>query len=475
MKKRAAAVILAFVLVLALAPGAATASSGNSAVSSSRSGVVRVLAIDRYGDMFVGSAFGVGAEDEEPVYFVTNHHVVTDEYGDMMESIFILKDSYAYTAMGMDLSRMVPCDIIYRDDNGAPDLAVLRAAEPVPGRTTLPLMDNLEENLEAGETVYTLGYPLSADYTTNGMLGSVEDVTVTNGVVSRMAEYAPMENTRIIQHTAPINGGNSGGPLITADGAVVGINTLTFNGNGLGGTEANHYGSVQILYAMNVLDDLGIHYTKYTPKKTGDVNWLVIGLVAAALLVVGAVVVVVVVVVTRRKPAPVAPAPAARPVPGPGQMPPGPRPVPGPGPGQMPPGPRPGPGPVPGPGPGPAARPVQPQASPAIAGDTGLRIQGVAGHFAGRRFAITGQLRIGRDPARNDLVYPADSQGVSGVHCVLLMNGSQLLLQDLGSTYGTFMAGSRLAANAPTELRVGDRFYLGSEREVFVVTRKGEV
>ena len=119
--------------------------------------------------------------------------------------------------------------------------------------------------------------------------------------------------------------------------------------------------------------------------------------------------------------------------------------------------------------------PVQPPAAPVIAGDTGLRIQGVAGRFASRRFAVTGQLRIGRDPARNDLVYPADSQGVSGVHCVLLADGGRLLVQDLGSTYGTFVGGNRLAANAPVELRVGDRFCLGSEQETFVIARKGEV
>ena len=126
--------------------------------------------------------------------------------------------------------------------------------------------------------------------------------------------------------------------------------------------------------------------------------------------------------------------------------------------------------------PGQLVQPGQPgQVVPVIAGDTGLRVQGVSGQFAGRRFAIAGQLRIGRDPARNDLVYPAESQGVSGVHCVLIVNGGRLLVQDLGSTYGTYVGGSRLAANTPVELRVGDRFCLGSERETFVVARKGEV
>ena len=455
MKKRrvkAAAVILALVMALAMTTGAAIASTGSgNAVAAARSGVVRVLTFDRNGDAYVGSAFGVGRPGEEPVYFVTNHHVVSDSYGNEMASLYILKDGLDLTSGELDWSSIVPCEIVYRDDNGAPDLAVIRAEEPITGRTTLPLMKNVNDNLEAGVTVYALGYPASADMTSNGLLGAVEDVTVTNGIVSRLAEYAPMENTRIIQHTASINPGNSGGPLITAEGAVVGINTQVFNGDGLSGSEANHYASIQIDYAMSILDDLNIRYTIYTPKEADEkpdegsdgLSPVMVGVIAAA------VVATVVVIVMLRKPRPAAAASARFGQPfqpqAPAQF------------GQ----------------PGQLGQPGQ--AAPVIAGDTGLRVQGIAGQFAGRRFAIAGQLRIGRDPSRNDLVYPAESQGVSGVHCVLYVEGGRLLLQDLGSTYGTFVGGSRLAANAPVELRTGDRFFLGSEQETFIVARKGEV
>ena len=264
---RAATMILAFAMALAMTTGAATASTGSgNMVAASRNGVVRVLTFDKYGNSYVGSAFGVGRTGEEPTYFVTNHHVVSDEDGDPMTSLYILKDGLDLASGELDWSNTVPCYIVYRDDNGAPDLAVIRTEEPVAGRTTLPLMKDVNEELEAGVTVYALGYPASADITSNGLLGAVEDVTVTNGIVSRMAEYALMENTRIIQHTASINGGNSGGPLITAEGAVVGINTQVFNGNGLDGFEVNHYASIQIDYAISILDDLNIRYTVYTPK-----------------------------------------------------------------------------------------------------------------------------------------------------------------------------------------------------------------
>ena len=82
-------------------------------------------------------------------------------------------------------------------------------------------------------------------------------------------------------------------------------------------------------------------------------------------------------------------------------------------------------------------------------------------------------MRLGRDPARNDLVVPASTHGVSGAHCVLSSRGNSLVLKDVGSSYGTFLAnGRRLAAGEEAEIREGDRFWLGSERESFVVVRK---
>lgn len=119
----------------------------------------------------------------------------------------------------------------------------------------------------------------------------------------------------------------------------------------------------------------------------------------------------------------------------------------------------------------------QPQApsTASLAGDSGLRIQGVTGSFAGRRVALPRQLRIGRDPQRNDLVYPAGTQGISGVHCVLLVENGTVYIKDLGSTYGTFVGGRRLAANETVPLRVGDRFSLGSDRETFQIAQKGGV
>ncbi len=96
--------------------------------------------------------------------------------------------------------------------------------------------------------------------------------------------------------------------------------------------------------------------------------------------------------------------------------------------------------------------------------------------YAGKRFSINGTVRIGRTPDRNDLVYPGNTQGVSGVHCVLTNKNGQVYIQDLGSTYGTYLGnGQRLAANQTVALQMGDRFYLGSEREMFAIVPQGGI
>ncbi len=102
-----------------------------------------------------------------------------------------------------------------------------------------------------------------------------------------------------------------------------------------------------------------------------------------------------------------------------------------------------------------------------------LRLVGVNGHFAGRRFALTGALRLGRLPDKNDLVFPADTTGVSGVHCVVRLTSGGATLTDLGSSFGTFLNGqNKLPPQQPTALKPGDTFALGSQRQTFRLERK---
>lgn len=111
----------------------------------------------------------------------------------------------------------------------------------------------------------------------------------------------------------------------------------------------------------------------------------------------------------------------------------------------------------------PVAAPLQPDM---------LRIQGMAGAYAGRRFALQGRIRIGRDPKRNDLVFPPNAAGVSACHCEVMISGSRVYIRDLGSSYGTYVNQSRLQKGRSCEVRLGDRIYLGSRGEEFQIVAK---
>ena len=97
------------------------------------------------------------------------------------------------------------------------DLAVLKV--DTTGLAALPFGDS--DRLREGQLVLTFGSPA-------GLANSV-----TMGVVSSVArEVDPDRPVVYIQTDAPINPGNSGGGLVSADGALVGINTFILSQSG---------------------------------------------------------------------------------------------------------------------------------------------------------------------------------------------------------------------------------------------------
>jgi len=144
--------------------------------------------------VFVGGGSGVLISDDGLI--LTNHHVA----GEQPEWSVRLAGGQQYQA------RMLGVDPVG-------DIALLQ----IRGVTGLPHVDlAAEEDYVLGKPVLAIGNPFS--------LGDADHIpTVTAGVVSGVrlvrGHYADC-----LQLDAPVNPGNSGGPLLTRDGKLMGIN-----------------------------------------------------------------------------------------------------------------------------------------------------------------------------------------------------------------------------------------------------------
>lgn len=99
-------------------------------------------------------------------------------------------------------------------------------------------------------------------------------------------------------------------------------------------------------------------------------------------------------------------------------------------------------------------------------------LQGIAGPAQGQQLVLQDRIAIGRDPQYSDLKLPEGTAGISRRHCEVMLRGGQIILKDVGSSYGTFLE-SGVKLNPQTEYRLepGTVFYLANRRIAFKVTK----
>lgn len=101
-----------------------------------------------------------------------------------------------------------------------------------------------------------------------------------------------------------------------------------------------------------------------------------------------------------------------------------------------------------------------------------VALECIGGALQGMTFPISSRVVFGRDPKRCSIIYPKDAKGISGVHCAAEPTADgQIILTDLGSTYGTMAGGRQLTAGKGVTLHPGDTFTLGGSENRFTVRR----
>jgi S1-C subfamily serine protease len=150
------------------------------------------------------SAIGSGFVIDKTGHIVTNYHVV--EGADIVTVSFSNRDTVKAEIVGTDPSS---------------DLAVLRVNTSASALTPLSLGNS--DQLQVGDPVVAIGNPFGLDR------------TATSGIVSALGRLITAPNRftidHVIQTDAPINHGNSGGPLLNARGQVIGVNTQIETGD----------------------------------------------------------------------------------------------------------------------------------------------------------------------------------------------------------------------------------------------------
>lgn len=227
--------MITFAAVLALAQ--AMAFCGQSALAEDKN-LEKVLqiqqeledAVARAMPAYVKIGGGSGALISEDGYFLTNYHVAWQVFNRSETTTVQLPGGASYIArkVGWDpLGDVTLCKI------------------DLPEGVKLPCLEFGEsDSVETGQMVIILGNPFN--------LSSDSNATVSFGIINAKNRYvstgAPGTNFLYgdaIQTDAPLNPGNSGGPMISLDGKLLGLNGLIF-------TRFGHKANTGIGYAVSI-------------------------------------------------------------------------------------------------------------------------------------------------------------------------------------------------------------------------------
>lgn len=200
---------------------------------------------------------GSGFVVDNDGHIVTNHHVI--EPARLIEQI-IGSGAESRIEVSMFDGTLTAAEIIGTDPDS--DIAVIRVNVPQDRLNPVTFADS--DLLDEGQIVFALGNPFSNDW------------TLTYGIVSALNRSIPgledFSTGGVIQTDAPVNPGNSGGPLVNITGQVIGVNSQINSTSGSNSGIAFAVPSNLVVRVANSIIETGDVSYSYLGVTSGSLN-----------------------------------------------------------------------------------------------------------------------------------------------------------------------------------------------------------
>lgn len=194
------------IIFCALCCASPVLSHAQSAQVGTDKSVVMVLSRTAANGIGGGTGWAIG----DGSFFVTNNHVIDDA----LETVVVVDN-------GGGKGKVYPAKVVWGSSEY--DLAVVEVSG-----LHLPPLTISDWVPNKGARVISIGYPADADQNFTQGQRPIPVSTFTDGIVGRvLTQPWPGKTTAldIIQHSATLNHGNSGGPLLDSCNRVIGVNS----------------------------------------------------------------------------------------------------------------------------------------------------------------------------------------------------------------------------------------------------------
>jgi putative serine protease PepD len=205
--------------------------------------------------------------------------IVLDTKGDIVTNDHVIAGATSYTVTLSTESKTFPAKVVNTFPQG--DLAVIRLDNPPSGLKAATFADS--SKAQVGQIVLAMGNPIGLSSSASDGIISATGRSVTEPATSTTPAATL---TDMIQTSAAINSGNSGGALVDLTGAVIGIPTLAAVDQTLGGAHPGIGFAIASNTAKNIADQIvndgkvtnsGIASLGITGRTVTDTNVMPIG------------------------------------------------------------------------------------------------------------------------------------------------------------------------------------------------------